>query len=94
VNSIQLHLLIGGFVQGVYFRDSTLRLARQLGLTGWVRNRGDGRVEVVVQGDPAAVKTLVDWCRHGPPVAQVETFEQLDEPADPSLTSFTVRSTH
>jgi acylphosphatase len=94
VNRIQQHLLIAGQVQRVYFRDTTLSLAQQLGLTGWVRNRRDGRVEVVIQGDPMAVATLADWCHDGPPAARVETVEILDEPPDPALTSFTVRSTH
>ena len=91
---VQRHLLIAGQVQRVYFRDTTLRLALQLGLTGWVRNLRDGRVEVVIQGDPAAVATLADWCRDGPPAARVESVEMLDEPPDPSLTTFAVRSTH
>lgn len=91
---IQRHLLIAGQVQRVYFRDTTLRLAQQLGLSGWVRNRRDGRVELVIQGDPAAVATFADWCHDGPPAARVDTVEILDEPLDPSLTSFTVRSTH
>jgi acylphosphatase len=94
VKRIQQHLLISGQVQRVYFRDTTLRLAQELGLSGWVRNRRDGRVEAVIQGNPTAVATLVDWCRDGPPLAHVETVEVLDEPPDPSLTSFTVRSTH
>ncbi len=91
---IQQHLLIAGQVQRVYFRDTTLRLAQQLGLSGWVRNRRDGRVELVIQGDPAAVATLAEWCHDGPPAARVDTVEIVDEHLDPSLTSFTVRSTH
>ena len=91
---IQRHLLIAGQVQRVYFRDTTLRLAQQLGLSGWVRNRRDGRVELVIQGDPAAVATLADWCHDGPPAARVDAVEIIDEPLDPSLTCFTVRPTH
>jgi acylphosphatase len=94
VKRIQQHLLIAGQVQRVYFRDTTLRLARQLGLSGWVRNRRDGRVEMVIQGDLTAVATLADWCHAGPPAARVESVEIHDEPVDSSLTSFTVRSTH
>lgn len=81
-----LHLVIRGRVQGVFFRDSMRREARMLGVSGWVRNRGDGAVEAVVQGEAAAVDAIVRWARHGPGLAHVE---QVDvEPASGVYSGF------
>ncbi len=71
-----------GMVQGVFFRDSCARAARAAGVGGWVRNRGDGTVEAWFEGPPAAVESMVDWCRHGPPHADVEAVDvTTDSPA-------------
>lgn len=70
-----LHLIIHGRVQGVFFRDSMRREAQRLGVTGWVRNRADGAVEAVVQGEPSAVESIVLWAHRGPPSAQVDKVE-------------------
>ncbi|TCS70145.1 acylphosphatase [Sulfuritortus calidifontis] len=72
------HLQIHGRVQGVWFRDSMCREAERLGVTGWVRNRGDGTVEAVVQGEAAAVQAIIDWAHRGPPKAEVLRVE-IDE---------------
>jgi len=65
-------VVVSGQVQGVFFRDSTRREAHRLGLSGWVRNRRDGTVEALFEGEPDAVAEAVLWCRSGPPHAQVE----------------------
>ncbi|MFZ2302367.1 MAG: acylphosphatase [Gallionella sp.] len=70
-----LHLVIHGRVQGVYFRDSMRREAQRLGVAGWVRNRSDGTVEAVVQGEPADVDAIVRWAHRGPERAHVERVE-------------------
>lgn len=67
--------LVSGKVQGVFFRASTQREARMLGLTGHAANLPDGRVEVLVCGDEAAVKALIDWLWEGPQHAEVENVE-------------------
>ena len=64
-------LSITGRVQGVGYRFYAQKKARELGLTGWVRNRRDGSVEALLQGDAAAVETMTAWCRRGPPSAVV-----------------------
>lgn len=69
------HLSVQGRVQGVYYRATTVQVARDLGLTGWVRNRLDGRVEAVVCGPAEAVQRLVDWAHQGPAAARVDAVQ-------------------
>lgn len=72
---IRVHLWVSGRVQGVFFRSMTSDEARSRGLTGWVRNAPDGRVEAEVQGTRAAVDELVAECRTGPPMADVRDVD-------------------
>lgn len=69
------HVWVSGSVQGVFFRDSTRQKARELSLTGWVKNLPDGRVEAVFEGDTADVREMVRWCESGPSHAEVENVE-------------------
>lgn len=71
----QVHLIVRGMVQGVFFRASAQREARRLGLTGWVKNRGDGAVEVVAEGEEEDVKDLLAWTQRGPSTARVEQVD-------------------
>jgi acylphosphatase len=73
------HILIYGFVQGVGFRFAVQRAASSRGVSGWVRNRPDGAVEAVFEGEPENVDALVDFCRHGPRGAEVERVEVEEE---------------
>ena len=66
------HLLISGQVQGVSFRAYTEQKARALGLTGFVRNLSDGRVEVIAEGDESQLEILKRWCHEGSPQAVVD----------------------
>ncbi|MGI8982939.1 MAG: acylphosphatase [Acidimicrobiales bacterium] len=75
-------VLVSGRVQGVFFRDSCARRAREQGVAGWVRNRADGRVEAWFQGEAQAVENMVTWCRHGPARAEVSDVEV--EAVDPA----------
>ncbi|HZR70060.1 MAG TPA: acylphosphatase [Burkholderiales bacterium] len=74
------HLLIEGRVQGVGFRYELMRQARQLNVTGWVRNTRDGKVEAVVDGPPDRVDAIIAWARRGPAAARV-TGVQVSENA-------------
>jgi acylphosphatase len=73
-------IFVSGHVQGVFFRDSTRQIARQLKLTGGVRNLRDGRVEVLVAGDETSLQSLIKWLKIGPKLAKVSTIEVLDYP--------------
>lgn len=75
----RVRVLIGGRVQGVWFRDSTRREADRLAVAGWVRNIDDGRVEAVFEGEAMAVEALLAWTRHGPEGALVEDVSVTDE---------------
>ena len=79
-------LVIHGRVQGVGFRWSLLEQARELGLDGWVRNRGDGSVEALVSGAQDAVEALTLWAHRGPPMARVDRVVSQDEPGDTEIT--------
>ena len=87
------HLSIHGRVQGVFYRGWTVETARGLGLVGWVRNRRDGSVEAVVQGEQDAVERFVILAGEGPRAARVERVEAVGIEPDESLAAFTQRPT-
>ena len=89
-NHIRVRLIIKGKVQGVWFRDSTRREAVRLGVSGWVKNRPDGHVEVVAEGPEENVKNLVAWCHHGPSHARVSQVEETPEGWQGEFDSFDV----
>ncbi len=66
-----IHLLIRGKVQGVFYRASAKKIATELSLNGWIRNKVNGDVEALVTGDPGQLKKFSDWCRQGPKNAVV-----------------------
>jgi acylphosphatase len=70
---------ISGSVQGVFFRASCVDRAKALGLSGWVRNASDGGVEAVFEGEDAGVESMLAWCRKGPPYAEVDRVEVVEE---------------
>ena len=67
--------VIRGRVQGVFFRAETRDRARSLGLSGWVRNAPDGSVEAVFEGDRERIESILDWCRRGPSLAEVDDVD-------------------
>jgi acylphosphatase len=78
----RIRVVASGRVQGVFYRATCARLARGLGLTGYVRNLPDGRVEAVFEGSDAAVDEMVQWSRIGPDLANVDRLDVVVE--DPS----------
>lgn len=79
-------LLIRGRVQGVGYRYAMLDAAAELGVTGWVRNRRDGSVEALVQGELVALDAIIAWCRDGPPAARVNAVEVQEAVCEPRTT--------
>ena len=90
---IARRLVIRGRVQGVGYRMAMTDAAVALGVNGWVRNRRDGTVEALVQGDEAVVGRLLAWCRRGPPGARVAEVTVIALEADPAVDDFTCRAT-
>lgn len=76
----RVHVEVSGRVQGVFYRATCVERARELGLGGWVRNDSHGGVQAEFEGDDAAVDTIIDWCRLGPPTARVDGVQVRDEP--------------
>ena len=81
----RLHAVVYGHVQGVNFRTATRRQGQALGVSGWVRNLPDGRVELRAQGTRGRVEALLAWCRKGPPSARVASVDVDWEAPDPEL---------
>jgi acylphosphatase len=73
------HIIVYGYVQGVGFRFAVERAARSRGVAGWVRNRPDGTVEAVFEGEAEDVEVLVEFCRAGPRGAEVERVDVESE---------------
>ena len=90
MSKVRAHLVVTGRVQGVYYRAETRDQASALGLTGWVKNRPDRSVEVVVEGSRNEVEVLIDWCRQGPPVAEVTGVSVLWENYTGEFTKFKI----
>lgn len=86
-----IHVLISGRVQGVWFRANTKHKAEQLGIKGWVRNTDDGFVEAVFQGDENQVREMVNWCHNGPPLAKVEKVDVIKEQSKDIFESFSIK---
>jgi len=72
-------VVVHGRVQGVFFRDTTRRLALEHGVRGWPRNTWEGTVEAVFEGPPEAVERLVEFAHRGPSGAHVEHVEVFEE---------------
>jgi acylphosphatase len=87
----RVRLKVRGTVQGVYFRASTVEQARRLGLSGWVMNCADSSVEVVAEGEIKQLEKLTDWCRSGPPGAQVKEVRVQWETSKEEFQSFYIR---
>lgn len=87
----RLHAIVRGIVQGVNFRYYTRREAQRLLLTGWVRNRSDGTVEVIAEGPRAQLERLLDFLQSGPPAAHVTGVEANWQPATGEFTAFEIR---
>lgn len=90
-NLARVHLKISGRVQGVSFRAYTQEEARNIGVTGWVRNIPDGRVEAVFEGNESQIEEMLDWCHTGPPLARVQDVDVQRESYQGTFDDFKIR---
>lgn len=86
----RLHVWVEGLVQGVGFRHRVYMEACRLGLTGWVRNLDDGRVEAVFEGDAAVLESMLAWCAEGPVLARVSQVRHEWSDTDPEFADFEI----
>ena len=82
---------VEGVVQGVYFRDYTQQEARRLDLSGWARNRADGAVEVVLEGEAQSIVRMVQWLHRGSPMAEVSKVRVVEEDTQGEDAPFAIR---
>ncbi len=90
-DNVRAEVVIGGRVQGVFFRAHARQMAGSLGLTGWVRNRYDGKVEAVFEGPRDSVRRMAAWCYRGPRLARVTDVDLDWQDATGEFTDFSVR---
>jgi len=90
-SEIRVRVVLSGLVQGVFFRHYTRKKAITYGLTGWVKNLPDGRVEAIFEGRESQVVMMVEWCRIGPPSARVTDVALFREEATGEFTDFEIR---
>lgn len=86
----RVHLIISGAVQGVFYRYSACEKASGLGLTGFVRNCPDGKVELVAEGEEPRLKELIRWCQKGPPGASVSGVAEKWGNAEKEFSHFSI----
>ncbi|MFO7762081.1 MAG: acylphosphatase [Thermodesulfobacteriota bacterium] len=86
-----VHALVSGKVQGVFFRDYTKSEAERLGVSGWVRNKRDGSVEVFISGKADKVDQMVNWLYQGSPTSRVSGVKANTVEKDPGLIGFQIR---
>lgn len=85
------HIFIEGRVQGVGFRYFTKTNAQKIGLTGWVKNRADGRVEAIFEGPKEEVLTMIEQCQKGPRASEVNNIDLKWEEVDSTINSFQIK---
>jgi acylphosphatase len=90
IGKSRVRVIVSGRVQGVFFRAFVQERAYSLGVTGWVRNRPDGKVECVFEGQARNVSEMVDACRKGPPRADVDGVEARMEEYKGEFATFSV----
>lgn len=88
---IRAHIFASGKVQGVFYREKTRKQAEKIGVTGWVKNLADGRVEAIFEGDRDKVEKMVNWARKGPIWAKIEALDVVWEDHHGEFNGFEIR---
>jgi acylphosphatase len=91
MDHLRAHVIVHGFVQGVWFRQSTKDEAMRLGVGGWVRNLPNGDVEALFEGEKKKVEEIIGWCHRGPSGAQVSSVDISWEPYRREFRHFDIR---
>ena len=86
-----VHVLISGRVQGVFFRANTKQQAEMFGLSGWVRNTNDGKVEAIFEGEEEMLDKIIKWCYKGPPLSKVEKVDVKKQEPTNEFEDFSIR---
>jgi len=89
--NIRAHVFVSGRVQGVIFRESCKKKAEKLGVSGWIKNLRDGRVEGVFEGDRENVDQMVNWARKGPIWAKIDDFSVIWDNYQAEFKGFEIR---
>lgn len=89
--NVRAHVIIRGRVQGVGFRYDTQWAAQGIGVHGWVRNRSDGSVEAVIEGEKERVDRMLEWCRRGSALSRVDAVEVAWEACTGEFAAFAIR---
>ena len=87
---IRAHIFVRGWVQGVFFRKNTCQKAKEIGITGWVRNLDDGRVEAIFEGEKEKVEEMLGWAKKGSFLAKVDGLEIDWQEFKSEFTSFEI----
>lgn len=87
----QVHIIVRGRVQGVFYRACAREEANKLNITGWTKNREDGAVEIIAEGEEKDLKRFVDWCKQGPPASNVTDIQSSFSEATNEFESFNIK---
>jgi acylphosphatase len=90
MNTTAKHIVVKGKVQGVFFRKQAKQKADELHITGWVRNTDSGYVEMLAQGTDDAMSQFLEWCKEGPPKAEVSDVQVNQAWPNPSFKNFSI----
>ncbi|MCX9082691.1 MAG: acylphosphatase [Candidatus Methanoperedens sp.] len=91
IMNVRVHVFVSGKVQGVFFRSSTKDMAQELGLSGWVKNLADGRVEALFEGKKDVVEKMLEWCKSGPEFSKVTGLEIITEDYQGEFSGFLLK---
>ena len=91
---LRIHASISGLVQGVSFRSSTIKIAKGLGIKGWIRNLPDGRVEIVAEGEKDKINALMEFLKKGPPAARVDKVDVKIEDYEGEFKDFNINKAY
>ncbi len=90
MGNVRVHLIVEGRVQRIWFRESTRIKATELDVKGWVKNRSDGSVEIIAEGQEESIMEFIEWCHDGPPHAVVTNVTRTSQEYINEFNSFTI----